>query len=150
MEHRSLSPLATASRDLVVKLSEGADPSEIEAGCRELLTQNTNGMGSVDTRVVDVAGEIVRGVLAGVVYMRSPAIEAAARGVSGTGPEGPAGDADRLRISERIVRDIRDSHHASGSDYSSALQGAAAAARMTPGELRARVDGFEPEGPRRT
>jgi hypothetical protein len=67
MDHRSLSPLATASRDLVVRLSDGADPSEIERGCRELLTQNTNGMGSVDTRVVDVASEIVRGVLAGAV-----------------------------------------------------------------------------------
>jgi hypothetical protein len=150
MEHRSLSPLATASRDLVVKLSEGADPQEIESGCRELLTQNTNGMGSVDTRVVDVAGEIVRGVLAGVVHMRTPSIEAATRGVSDTGPEGPAGDADRLLISTRIARDVRDSDHASGSDYRSALKGAAEAARMTPDELRLHVDESDPRRPRQT
>jgi len=134
-----LSPLASASRELVFKLSQGADPSEIEAGCRELLTKNTNGLGTVDTRVVEVASEILRGVLSGAVMLRSPAIEAATRGLSKTGPEGEAGDAERLSISKRTCRDVRDSDNASGSDYTSALEGAAPAAQMTAAELRLRI-----------
>jgi hypothetical protein len=137
MSKSNLSPLATASKDLVVRLSEGADPEEIEAGCRELFTQNTNGLGSVDTRVVDVASEIVRGVLRGAVILRSSTIEAATRGVSESGPDGPDGDADRFSISERTCRDVQDSSDASATDYSSALKGAASAANMSPDELRA-------------
>jgi hypothetical protein len=140
MANHNLSPLATASRDLVFRLSRGADPIEVEAGCHELLTKNTNGLGSIDTRVVEVASEILRGVLSGAVLLRSPAIEAATRGLSNTGPEGAAGDAERLSISERTCRDVRDSEDASGSDYTSALEGAAPAANMTAAELRLRID----------
>lgn len=140
LDHQDLSPLAIASRNLIVRLSEGADPSDIEAGCRELLTQNTNGLGSVDTKVVEVASEIVRGVLSGVVILRSPAITAATRGVSESGLAGDAGNAERLSISVRTCRDVRDSDHASRSDYSSALEGAAPAAHMTPDELRERIE----------
>jgi hypothetical protein len=139
MEDRGLSLLAIASRDLVVRLSVGATPGEVEAGCRELLIQNTNGLGSVDTRVVDVASEIVRGVLTGVTILRSPAIAAATRGVCGTGASGDAGDAERLSISERICRDVRSSDDASSTDYSSAIEGAASAARMSVDELRAHM-----------
>lgn len=146
MVSESLSPLAKASHDLVLQLATGGDPAHIEAGCRELLTQNTNGLGSADTRVVDVASEIVRGVLSAVVRLRSPSISAATRGVAETGQEGEAGDAERLSISERACREVRDSGHASESDYTSALHGAAAAARMTPEQLRARVDAMPPEG----
>lgn len=149
MSKSNLSPLATATRDLVVRLSEGADPSEIEAGCRELFTQNTNGLGSVDTRVVDVASEIVRGVLRGAVILRSSGIEAAARGVSETGPKGPAGDADRLSISERTCRDVRKNDDASVTDYDSALKGAAPAARMSVEELRSRI-AHDPDGKQST
>lgn len=137
MSKSNLSPLAIASKDLVVRLSEGADPDEIEAGCRDLLTQNTNGLGSVDTRIVDVASEIVRGVLRGAVIVRSSTIEAATRGVSESGPDGPDGDADRFSISERTCRDVRASSDASATDYTSALRGAASAANMSPDELRA-------------
>lgn len=139
-----LSPLAVASRDMVCKLSSGANPEEVEAGCRELLTHNTNGLGSADTRVVEVASEILRGVLLGVVMLRSAAITAAARGLSETGLGGEDGDAVRLSISERTCRDVRDSDHASRSDYCSALEGAAPAARMTASQLRARVDKIPP------
>ncbi len=135
-----LSPLATASRELVIGLAKGADPAQVEAGCRELLRVNTNGYGSTDTRVVDVASEIVKGVLSGVVMLRSPAITAATRGVSDTGRAGDAGDAERLSISERTCRDVRDNDNASPTDYSSALEGAAPAARMTPDQLRKRID----------
>ncbi|TVQ76897.1 MAG: hypothetical protein EA380_07915 [Phycisphaeraceae bacterium] len=144
MTKRDLSPLATASRDLVFQLAKGAHPDEVEAGCRDLLTNNTNGLGTVDTRVVEVASEIVRGVLSGVAMLRSPAITAATRGVSDTGKDGDAGDAERLDISERVSRDVRDSHDASRSDYTSALEGAAPAARMTTDELRTRVDEMPP------
>lgn len=152
--HENLSPLAAASRKLVVELSYGADPAVIEAGCRELLAQNTNGLGSADTRTVDVAGEIVRGVLSGAVLLRSPAFIAAARGMSDTGPRGKEGDEQRLDISERTCRAVRDSDHASRSDYSAALEGAAPAAHMSSDELRALVDrtpppeGAEPPGDR--
>ena len=139
MATNNLSPLATASRDLVMKLSQGADPSAIEAGCRELLTQNTNGLGSIDTRVVEVASEIVRGVLTGAVMLRTPKITAATRGVSETGKAGKDGDAERLRISERACRDVRDSDDASNSDYTAALEGAAPAAHMTTEELRTHI-----------
>jgi len=140
MDIRNLSPLAVASRDLVFQLANGADPASVEAGCRELLTQNTNGLGSFDTKVVEVASEIVRGVLSGVELLRSPAIAAATRGVSDTGKPGEEGDAERLSISERTCRDVRDSDEASRSDYASALEGAARAAKMTSAELRTRVD----------
>lgn len=144
MFHDNLSPLAAASRELVIGLSKGADPAEVERGCYELFTQNTNGLGSIDTRVVDVASQIVRGVLAAVVSLRSPAIAAATRGVSGTGIPGPEGDADRLMISERACRDIRDSAGASATDYDAALEGASYAARMSVSELRARLDDIPP------
>lgn len=144
METRSLSPLAKASHDLVLKLAAGGDPATIEAGCRELLTQNTNGRVSADTRVVEVASEIVRGVLAGAVRLRSPSITAATKGISETGPEGEEGDAERLDISERACRDVRDSYHASASDYTSALEGAAPAAKMDTNQLRERVDAMPP------
>jgi hypothetical protein len=140
MDIRNLSPLAVASRDLVIQLAKGADQASVEAGCRELLTQNTNGHGSIDTKVVEVASEIVRGVLSGVVLLRNPAIAAATRGVSDTGVPGEEGDAERLSISERTCRDVRDSDDASRSDYASALEGAAPAAKMTTAELRTRVD----------
>lgn len=146
MENLSLSPLATASRDLVIQLAKGAHPADVEAGCRDLLTNNTNGLGNVDTRMVDVASEIVRGVLAGVVMLRSPGISAATRGVSDTGPPGPSGDAARLSISERACREVRDSPDASGSDFNSALEGAAPAALMTTGELRDYVNRTPPAG----
>ena len=136
MNNPSLSLLATASRDLVMQLAKGAHPDDIETGCRDLLTNNTNGLGRIDTRVIDVASEIVRGVLAGVVVLRSPGIAAATRGVSDSGPPGPSGDAERLSISERTCREVRDSPDASDSDFSSALEGAAPAAGMTTGELR--------------
>lgn len=138
--HTNLSPLAMASRNLVIELSKGADPASVEAGCRELLTQNTNGLGSADTKVVEVASEIVRGVLSGAVTLRSPAFIAAARGISQTGPEGQAGDAERLDISERTCREVRDSDYASPSDYAASLVGAAPAAHMSPDELRELVD----------
>ncbi len=138
--HENLSPLATASRNLVIELSKGADPASVEAGCRELLTQNTNGLGSADTKVVEVASEIVRGVLSGAVMLRSPAFIAAARGMTQTGPLGEAGDAERLDISERTCREVRDSDYASPSDYSATLVGAAPAAQMSPDELRELVD----------
>jgi hypothetical protein len=147
MDDRGLSLLAIASRDLVIRLSTGATPAEIEAGCRELLTRNTNGLGSVDTRVVDVASEIVRGVLSGVTIIREPAIAAATRGVSQTGAAGAAGDAERLSISERSCRDVRDSDHASRSDFRSALEGAAPAARMSVDELEAHIAGSGPPHP---
>ncbi len=131
----NLSPIATASRDLVIRLSEGADPEEVESACRELLVNNTNGLGSVDTRVVEVASEVVRGVLNGINYLRSPMISAATRGVSETGKPGEEGDAERLSISERTCRDVLNNEHASQSDYRSALAGAAPAAKMTPQEL---------------
>ena len=140
MDDRGLSLLAIASRDLVIRLSTGATPAEIESGCRELLTKNTNGLGSVDTRVVDVASEIVRGVLSGVTSIRAPAITAATRGVSQTGAPGAPGDAERLSISERTCREVRDSDHASRSDYRSALEGAAPAARMSIDELEAHIN----------
>jgi len=144
MDTRNLSPLAMASRDLVVQLSNGADPEVVEAGCRELLAQNTNGLGSADTKVVEVASEIVRGVLSGALLLRSPAIEAATRGVSSGGKPGEAGDAERLSISERACRDVRDSDDASRSDYDAALEGAAPAAQMTPAQLRSHVDTRSP------
>jgi hypothetical protein len=118
MAGHDLSLLAIASRDLVVRLSVGATSEEVESGCRELL---------LDTRVVDVASEIVRGVLTGVTILRSPAIAAAARGVCETGASGAAGDAERLSISERICCDVRNSDDASNTDYRSALEGAAPA-----------------------
>ncbi len=139
MDDRDLSLLAIASRDLVVRLSVGATSEEVESGCRELLLKNTNGLGSVDTRVVDVASEIVRGVLTGVTILRSPAIAAAARGVCETGASGAAGDAERLSISERICCDVRNSDDASNTDYRSALEGAASAARMSADELQAHM-----------
>ncbi|MEQ8771043.1 MAG: hypothetical protein RIB60_11105 [Phycisphaerales bacterium] len=145
MKTNSLSPLARASHDLVVQLSNGADPEVVEAGCRELLTQNTNGLGSADTKVVEVASEIVRGVLAGALLLRSPAIKAATRGVSSGGEPGEAGDAERLMISERACRDVRDSEDASRSDYQSALDGAAPAAGLSPAQLRLHVDATPPE-----
>ncbi len=145
---KGLSPLAAASHELVLQLSTGADPASIEAGCRELLTKNTNGLGSADTQVVEVAGEIVRGVLSGAVALRTSGIAASARGLSDTGPQGETGDAERLSISERACRDVRDSDNASRSDYAAALEGAAEAARMTPDELRARVDAIPPGTPR--
>ena len=135
-----LSPLAIASRTLVIELAKGADPERVEAGCRDLLTRNTNGLGSADTAVVQVAAEVIRGVLSGVLELRSPSIAAATRGVSQTGPRGPSGDADRLDISERACREVRDSRDASASDYTAALEGAAPAALMTADELRDRVD----------
>ena len=145
MNYMNLSPLASASRDLVFQLAKGAHPEDVEAGCRDLLTTNTNGLSTADTRAVDVASEIVRGVLAGVVMLRSPGIMAATRGVSDTGPEGPTGDAERLSISERTCRDVRDSHDASSTDFSSALEGAAPAARMTADELRDYVNKTPPD-----
>jgi hypothetical protein len=140
MEFRNLSPLAAASHKLVVRLSEGVEPSEVEEGCRELLTQNTNGLGSVDTRVVDVASEIVRGVISGVVCLRSPMISAAMRGVSDTGPAGEDGDAERLSISERTCREVRDCNGTSSTDYDAALKGAAPAAKLTVEQLRLRIE----------
>jgi hypothetical protein len=148
MDDRGLSILAIASRDLVVRLSIGATPGEVEAGCRELLVKNTNGLGSVDTRIVDVAIEIVRGVLTGVTILRSPAIAAATRGVCETGATGDTGDAERLSISERICRDVRNSDDASNTDYRSALEGAAAAARMSADEFRTHMDRSNPPSPR--
>ncbi len=145
MATKELSPLAIASRDLVYQLAKGAHPDDVEAGCRDLLTNNTNGLGSIDTRVVEVASEIVRGVLSGMAALRTPAITAATRGVSNTGKEGEAGDSERLDISERVSRDVRDSHDASRSDYTSALEGAAPAAQMTADELRIRVDKTPPQ-----
>lgn len=139
MDNANLSPLAIASRDLVLQLSKGTNPEDVAAGCRELLTHNTNGLGSVDTRVVDVASEIVRGVLTGVVFLRSPMIAAATRGVCETGIEGEAGDAERLRISERTCTDIRDSDNASISDFRAALKGAAPAAHMSEDELEQHI-----------
>ena len=139
MDDRGLSILAIASRDLVFRLSSGATPGEVESGCRELLVNNTNGLGSVDTRVVDVASEIVRGVLTGVALLRSPAIAAATHGVCETGKSGAAGDAERLSISERICRDVRNSDNASNADYRSVLEGAASAARMSPDDLQAHM-----------
>lgn len=139
MAGHDLSLLAIASRDLVVRLSVGATSEEVESGCRELLLKNTNGLGSVDTRVVDVASEIVRGVLTGVTILRSPALAAAARGVCETGASGAAGDAERLSISERICCDVRNSDDASNTDYRSALEGAASAARMSADELQAHM-----------
>lgn len=144
MSEGNLSPLAIASRDLLLRLSVGAAPADIEAGCRELLTQNTNGLGSIDTKVVEVASEIVRGVLAGAAMLRSPSIVAAARGVSESGAPGEAGDAERLSISQRACRDVRDSDHASKSDYRSALEGAAPAAKMTPDQLAERIEHDSP------
>jgi hypothetical protein len=146
MDDRGLSLLAIASRDLVVRLSVGATPEQVEAGCRELLLKNTNGLGSVDTRVVDVASEIVRGVLTGVTILRSPAIAAATRGVCETGAPGEVGDAERLSISERICRDVRNSNDASNTDYHSALEGAASAARMSADEFRAHMARSPPPG----
>jgi len=140
MENLNLSPLAAASHDLVYRLAQGADPMVVEAGCRELLTKNTNGFGTKDTNVIEVASEIMRGVLSAAVMLRSPAIAAAARGVSDTGDEGEVGDVERRSISERACRHIRDSHDASHSDFKSALNGAAHAAKMTPTELGALVD----------
>ncbi len=145
MANHNLSPLAIASRDLVVRLSDGAHPADIEAGCRELLRENTNGLGSIDTQMVDVASEIVRGVLSGIVLLRSPTISAATRGVSDSGTSGEAGDAYRLSVSERTCRDVRDSDDASPSDYNAALDGAAPAARMSSEELRKRIDSNSPE-----
>ena len=139
VDNLRLSPLAIASRDLVVQLSAGAEPAEIEAGCRELLTENTNGLGSIDTRFVEVASEIIRGVLTAVTLMRSPAIAAATRGVCETGESGEAGDAERLKISERICRDVRNSDDASKADYRSALEGASPAARMSTDALDDRI-----------
>lgn len=135
MKDKDLSPIASASRDLVVRLAEGADPSDVESGCRELLVNNTNGLGSIDTRVVDVASEIVRGVLSGIFFLKSPMVAAATRGVSETGKPGKEGDAERLSISERTCRDVLDNDHASRSDYQSALRGAAPAAKMSTDEL---------------
>lgn len=140
MNDKSLSPLAMASRELVFKLAQGAHPDDVEDGCRELIRLNTNGFGSADTRVVDVASEIVRGVLSGVFLLRSPAIVAMTRGVSASALDGAEGDAERLSIAERTCRDVRDSHDASGSDYQSALEGAATAAGMTADELGARIE----------
>lgn len=139
VDNLRLSPLAIASRDLVVQLSAGAEPAEIEAGCRDLLTENTNGLGSIDTRFVEVASEIVRGVLTAVTLMRSPAIAAATRGVCETGKPGETGDAERLNVSERICRDVRDSDDASPKDYRSALEGASPAARMSADALDDRI-----------
>lgn len=138
--HEQLSPLAMASRNLVIELSKGADPAVVEAGCYDLLTKNTNGLGSADIKVVEVASEIVRGVLSGAVTLRSPAFIAAARGMSQTGLAGRAGDAQRLDISERTCREVRDSDYASPSDYTAALVGAAPAARLSVDELRTLVD----------
>ena len=151
MHEGNLSPLAIASRDLLLRLSSGAAPADIEAGCRELLTQNTNGLGSIDTKVVEVASEIVRGVLSGAVLLRTPSIAAATRGVSETGESGAAGDAERLSISQRTCRDVRDNDHASRTDYRSALEGAAPAAKMSPDELADRIehDSPNPRGDRR-
>ncbi len=150
MDMNNLSPLAAASRDLVISLSKGADPAEIEAGCRDLLIQNTNGQGSIDTRVLDVASEVLRGVLKGAFILRSASITAATRGVAETGPPGASGDADRLKISEQTCRLVRDNENASRADYTSALRGAANAAMMTPDELRARIEtnspGADPKG----
>ncbi|TVQ62850.1 MAG: hypothetical protein EA378_03290 [Phycisphaerales bacterium] len=120
-------------------LADGADPLQVEAGCRDLLRVNTNGFNSVDTRMVDVASEIVKGVLAGYVMLRSPSITAATRGVSDTGRDGEDSDAERLQISERTCREVRDSDDASPNDYSRALEGAAPAAQMTPDQLRERI-----------
>lgn len=144
MNDQNLSPLAMASRELVFRLAKGAHPDEVESGCRELIRTNTNGLGSEDTQVVEVASEIVRGVLAGVFWLRSPAISAMTRGMSESGKEGTEGDAERLSIAERSCRDVRDSHDASGSDYQSALEGAAPAARMTADELGARIERDSP------
>jgi hypothetical protein len=144
MNDQNLSPLAMASRELVFKLAKGAHPDEVETGCRELIRLNTNGLGSADTQVVEVASEIVRGVLAGVFLLRSPAIAAMTRGMSESGKEGTEGDAERLSIAERSCRDVRDSHDASGSDYRSALAGAAQGARMSPDELAERIERSSP------
>ena len=144
MDTNNLSPLAAASRDLVIRLFHGANPAEIEAGCRDLLILNTNGDASPDTRVVDVANEVIRGVLKGAMIHRSESITAATRGVAETGPEGVQGDADRLEISERTCLLVRDSENASRSDYSSALKGAANAALMTSDQLRARIEKNSP------
>ncbi|TVQ29802.1 MAG: hypothetical protein EA376_14720 [Phycisphaeraceae bacterium] len=139
-----LSPLAAASHDLIVRLSKALHPENVETGCRQLQTQNTNGLSTNDTRPVDVAAEIIRGVLSGVVVIRNPGIFAAVRGLCETGPAGESGDAERLGICERTCRDVRDSDHASRSDYSSALDGAARAARMTSDELRTHLVGIPP------
>lgn len=136
----NLSPLAIAARQLVLHMANGADPAHVEAACNELLTKNTNGFGSIDIEVAQVAVEVMRGALMGVVELRSPSISAASRGVSQTGPKGPEGDAGRLAISERACREVRDSEHASASDYTSALEGAAPMVHMTANQLRARVD----------
>lgn len=148
MHQGNLSPLAIASRELLLRLSKGAAPADIEAGCRELLTQNTNGLGSVDTKVVEVASEIVRGVLSGAAMLRSPSIVAATKGVSESGASGAAGDAERLSISERTCRDVRDNDHASSTDYRSALEGAAPAAKMSPDQLAERIEHDSPRADR--
>lgn len=144
MDNKGLSPLAVASRDLVIGLSGSADPALVEAGCRDLLIKNINGFGSADTRVADVASEIVRGVLKAASHLRSSTITAAARGVSDRGASGPVGDAERLSICERACRDVRDSADASDSDYVSALDGAAKAALMSAQELRAHLSKAPP------
>ncbi|MCC5823166.1 MAG: hypothetical protein LAT64_09815 [Phycisphaerales bacterium] len=140
MDMNNLSPLAAASRDLVYGLSRGADPALVEAGCRDLLIQNTNGEGGHDTRAVDVAGEVIRGVLRGAVMLRTSCISAAIRGVAESGVEGAAGDAQRLSISKRTCRTVRDSTNASKTDYDTALEGAAIGARMTADELREQIE----------
>lgn len=152
MTPSNLSPLAAASRQLVLHLARGADPAYVESACNELITRNTNGFGSMDIEVAEVAVEVMRGALMGVLDLRSPSISAAARGVSQSGPRGAQGDADRLDVSERACREVRDSEHASASDYTTALEGAAPGVNLTADQLRARVDRTprpptDPDGP---
>lgn len=144
MNSMALSPMAMASHNLILEHGRGSDTTIIESSCRELLVCNTNGLGSKDTRAEDVAGEILRGVLAAFAQMRSPMISAATRGVCEAGPLGDEGDADRLRNSEAACRTARDSSNASRSDFASALDGAANAACMTAEELRTRVGAVRP------
>lgn len=136
----NLSPLASASRQLVLHMARGADAAYVESACQQLITKNTNGLGSLDVEVARVAVEVMKGALMGVLELRTPTISAAARGVSQAGPQGPKGDADRLLISERACREVRDSDDASPADYTSALEGAAPAVHLTASQLRALVD----------
>jgi hypothetical protein len=135
--HR-LSPLAIASRELVIRFCAGAAPEVVEVGCRELLLTNTSGLELSDSRVGEVAYEIIRGIVSGAAAVRDSAIAAATRGVCD--PGGP-GDTARLRISEQACLAVRDSEHATASDYRSALRGAATAARISADELHDRISG---------
>lgn len=77
-EFLKLSLMPAASRDLVVRIANGTDPAAVGTGCRELLTNKTNGLGCDCTRVVEVASEIASGVPPAIYMLREPTIVAAA------------------------------------------------------------------------